>query len=398
MIFTKKRVLASDREALRTQTKIDNNIRLNMKIPLIILLLLSLISCSLTPQVPSEDFSKIRLYTLKNKQGMLVKITNYGATVTSIIVADKKGSFADIALGYNDVESYMNAVDKPYFGSIVGRYGNRIAKGQFSLEGKTYSLATNNGTNHLHGGVIGFDKVVWDSKVISGDAFNGVELTYLAKDGEEAYPGNLQITVTYKLYDSNELSIDYRATTDKATPVNLTNHTYFNLAGEGEGTIYDHDLHINADHYTPVDKTLIPTGEIASVKGTPFDFTTAKAIGKDIKSTHQQIKFGLGFDHNFVLKKGVNTKAVTLAATAYEKKSGRFMEVFTKEPGIQFYSGNFLDGRLIGKSGKKYLSRGAFCLETQHYPDSPNQKDFPNTILLPGQEYRTSTIYKFSVK
>lgn len=354
--------------------------------------------CHLVRTVKSTDFDSIRLYHLQNKSGMEVKITNYGAAVTSIKVADRTGQFADIALGYDRVEDYINAVDKPYFGVIVGRYGNRIAKGQFTLDGKTYSLATNNGANHLHGGIIGFDKVVWDAKPIKGKGFTGVELTYLAKDMEEGYPGNLDSKVTYKLTDDNELSIDYDAVTDKATPVNLTNHTYFNLAGEGNGTILDHELMVNADKYTPVDEGLIPTGENVSVKGTPFDFTSPKKIGRDIGQANQQIECGGGYDHNFVLNKSNPVDGMTLAATAYEPTSGRFMEVYTEEPGIQFYCGNFLDGRLKGKAGKPYVYRGGFCLETQHYPDSPNQPNFPSTILRPGEKYKTKTVYRFSVK
>ena len=345
--------------------------------------------------VKTTDFDSIKLYELKNKVGTVVKITNYGATVTSIIVKDRKGKFADIALGYDRVEDYINAVDKPYFGSVVGRYGNRIAGGKFTLDGRTYTLATNNGPNHLHGGIIGFDKVVWTATVVSGSGFTGVELTYLAKDKEEGYPGNLNIKVIYKLTDDNELAIDYHATTDKATPVNLTNHTYFNLAGEGNGTILGHELMINADNYTPVDATLIPTGKITPVKGTPFDFTSPKPIGRDIKQKNEQLDFGGGYDHNFVLNK---TDDMILAATVYEPTSGRFMEVLTREPGIQFYCGNFLDGRLRGKAGRPYVHRGGFCLETQHHPDSPNQADFPSTILRPGKTYKTKTIYRFSCK
>ena len=345
--------------------------------------------------VKTADFDQIKLYTLKNKAGTTVKITNYGATVTSIVTADRDGKLADIALGYNDVSGYMNAVDKPYFGAVVGRYGNRIAKGQFSFDGKEYKLATNNGENHLHGGVIGFDKVVWDAAVVGK---NAVKFSYLAKDGEEGYPGNLQITVTYTLTEDNELQLDYLATTDKKTPVNLTNHTYFNLKGEGEGTILDHELMINAKATTPVDIGLIPTGKIVPVVGTPFDFTTAKAIGRDIGKKDQQLEFGLGYDHNWVLDKGDKDGKMTLAATVYEPTTGRFMEVFTQEPGIQFYCGNFLAGNLKGKAGKTYVNRGGFCLETQHYPDSPNQPDFPATLLSPGEEYKTTTLYKFSSK
>jgi aldose 1-epimerase len=352
--------------------------------------------CFSKSSIKITDFDNIKLYVLRNNFGTEVKITNFGATITSIKVVDRDGKFDDIALGYDRAEDYMNAVDKPYFGSIVGRYGNRIAKGRFSLDGKTYSLATNNGPNHLHGGIIGFDKVVWEATPLKGDEFTGVTLTYLAKDREEGYPGNLDIKVTYKLTTENELVIEYDATTDKATPVNLTNHTYFNLAGEGNGTILDHELMINADHYTPVGETLIPTGKIESVKGTPFDFTRPKTIVRDINQDNEQLTFGGGYDHNFVLNK--ETEKMTLAATVYEPKSGRFIEVLTEEPGIQFYCGNFLDGRLVGKSGKPYIHRSGFCLETQHYPDSPNQPNFPNTILRPSEVYRTKTIYRFSTK
>ncbi len=345
-----------------------------------------------------EDFDSIQLATLKNSRGMTVKVTNYGATVTSILVPDRQGNPADVALGYNRVEDYMNAVDKPYFGAIVGRYGNRIAKGKFSIGNESYKLAVNNGENHLHGGIIGFDKVVWTMQAAEADKGQAVKLTYLAKDKEEGYPGNLQITVTYTLTEANELKVDYLATTDKATPVNLTQHTYFNLKGEGEGDILDHELMLNAEAYTPTDAGAIPTGEIAPVKGTPFDFTTPKPIGRDIKKDHEQIKFGMGFDHNFVIKRPAGDKSLILAARVHEPKSGRVMEVLTTEPGIQFYCGNFLDGRLKGKAGKAYVQRGGFCLETQHYPDSPNQPKFPSTILEPGKKYETSTIYKFSVK
>lgn len=363
-----------------------------------VLLMLAVCACTSMDQADVSDFDTIKLYTLKNQSGMEVKVTNYGAIITSIVVTDRDGAFADVALGYDRVEDYMNAVDKPYFGAVVGRYGNRIAKGKFTLNGEIYSLAKNNAPNHLHGGVIGFDKVVWTAKPIRGEGFTGVELTYLAKDREEGYPGNLAITVTYKLTEANELVVEYDATTDKATPVNLTQHSYFNLAGEGNGTILDHQLHINADHYTPVDATLIPTGEIAPVKGTPFDFTTAKTVGRDILQANEQLSFGLGYDHNFVLNKKGKEGQMILAATVYEPQSGRLMEVLTEEPGVQFYCGNFLDGRLTGKAGKSYLYRGAVVLEAQHFPDSPNQANFPNTILNPGETYRTKTVYRFSAK
>lgn len=344
-----------------------------------------------------DDFDSIQRYTLKNDQGMQIQVTNFGAIITSIVVPDRDGQLADIALGYHRVEDYINAVDKPYFGAIVGRYGNRIANGEFTLDGETYTLAKNNGDNHLHGGIIGFDKVVWDAHYEAGS--NSIRLTYTAKDGEEGYPGNLTVSVTYTLTEDNALVVDYRATTDKATPVNVTQHTYFNLKGEGEGDILGHELMLNASRYTPVDEGLIPTGELASVRGTPFDFTTAKAIGRDIAAEHQQLAYGGGFDHNWVLDKSGDDPlygSVTLAARVHEPTSGRVMEIFTTEPGIQFYCGNFLDGRLKGKSGQPYVHRGGFCLETQHFPDSPNQPKFPSTILQPGDEWVSQTIFKFT--
>jgi aldose 1-epimerase len=346
-------------------------------------------------QVTIDDFDGIKLYTLRNRAGMTVKVTNYGAIVTSILVPDRDGKLSDVALGYDRVEDYMNAVDKPYFGAVVGRYGNRIAGGQFTLDGETYELAVNNGENHLHGGIIGFDKVVWDANPIVGEGWAGLELTYLAKDKEEGYPGNLQVKVTYKLTNSNELIVTYEATTDKATPVNLTQHTYFNLKGEGNGTILDHELMLNARQFTPVDEGLIPTGELRDVAGTPFDFTTSKPIGRDIGQEDEQLRFGLGYDHNFVLDKGDKQGEMTLAARVYEPTTGRVLEVHTTEPGIQFYCGNFLDGRLKGKSGQTYVHRGGFCLETQHYPNSPNQPDFPSTILRPDEKYATTTKFTF---
>ncbi|MEM9366438.1 MAG: aldose epimerase family protein [Planctomycetota bacterium] len=365
---------------------------------LALILFASLASSWLTTRFTAaqvQDFDSIRLYTLKNDSGMQVDVTNYGAIITSILVPDRDGNLADVALGYSRVEDYINAVDKPYFGAIVGRYGNRIAKGSFQLDGETYSLATNNGENHLHGGVIGFDKVVWDAEY--DQASNQIQLSYLAKDKEEGYPGNLQLSVSYTLTDKNEIVVDYHATTDKATPVNVTQHTYFNLKGEGEGTILDHELMLNASRYTPVDSGLIPTGELAPVTGTPFDFTSAKAIGQDIGRDHQQLEYGLGFDHNWVLDKPA-VGQLTLAASVHEPTSGRVMEIHTTEPGIQFYCGNFLDGRLKGKSGKTYVHRGGFCLETQHYPDSPNQPDFPSTILKPGETHQTQTIFRFTTR
>ncbi len=360
-----------------------------------LLSLLGMVACCgcATSGIKVSDFSSIKEYTLVNSKGMEVRLTNYGARITAIKVPDRNGHMVDVILGYSSVEGYINAEDRPYFGAVVGRYGNRIAKGKFTLDGKVYELATNNGVNHLHGGNIGYDKQVWCAKTEGG---NVVVFTFKSHDGEEGYPGNLDITVTYTLTDENELKIVYFATTDKATPVNLTNHAYFNLAGEGSETIVDHELKINADAFTPIDEGLIPVGELRPVKGTPFDFTAAKPIGRDIKQKNTQLEYGNGYDHNFVLNKGKG--GMTLAAVLYEPKSGRVMETYTEEPGVQFYSGNFLSGCLTGKSGKPYPFRSGLCLETQHYPDSPNQKNFPSTILKPGDEYKTSTVYKFSVK
>lgn len=362
------------------------------------LTLVLLLACCLQPasaQVTSQDFDSIMLYTLKNSNGVTVKVTNYGAIITSIVVPDRDGEMGDIALGYDSVEGYMNAVDKPYLGAVVGRYGNRIAEGKFTIDGEEYELAVNNGANHLHGGVIGFDKVVWDAKPVGE---NSLELTYLAKDMEEGYPGNLQCKVTYTLTDDDELKVRYEAVTDKPTHANLTQHTYFNLKGEGNGTILDHELMLNAKQFTPVDEGLIPTGKLVDVAGGPFDFTTAKAIGRDIEEADEQLNFGGGYDHNWVLDKGGKPGAMTLAARLSEASTGRVVEVFTTEPGIQFYCGNFLDGRLKGKSGQPYVFRGGLCLETQHYPDTPNQPNFPTTLLKPGEKYDTTTVFKFSTE
>lgn len=345
-----------------------------------------------SPEPTESAFSSIKEYTLENQNGMVVKVTNYGAIITSIVVPDRDGNLADVALGYDTVEGYINAVDRPYFGSVVGRYGNRIAEGKFSIDGEEYTLATNNGANHLHGGNMGFDKVVWDAVEVD----SGIELSYLAKDGEEGYPGNLQVTVLYTLADDNGIRMQYTATTDKATPVNLTNHTYFNLAGEGSGTINEHELLVNASHFTPVDEGLIPTGELRSVAETPFDFREAKTIGRDLEADNQQLAYGLGYDHNWVLDR--DGDGLQLAATLYEPTSGRLLEVLTEEPAIQFYGGNFLNGRLVGKSGRAYEHRNGLCLETQHSPDSPNRPEWPSTILLPGETYQTTTVYRFSVK
>lgn len=332
-----------------------------------------------------------KLYTLTNANGMVVKITNYGATVTEIWAADRLGQFEDVVLGFESLEGYLG--ENPYFGCIVGRYGNRIDEGKFTLNGETYTLATNNGPNHLHGGLKGFDKRLWTAHPTQREDAVGVRLAYFSGDGEEGYPGNLVVNVTYWLTNDDELEIEYLALTDKPTVVNLTNHTYFNLDGQGEGDILDHELKIEADRYTPVDETLIPTGALASVAGTPMDFTKATAIGARIDTEHEQIKFGGGYDHNWVFSKaGKGRKQVEL----YAPESGRLVEVYTDEPGVQFYSGNFLDGSIRGKEGQVYEHRYGLCLETQHFPDSPNQAGFPSTELWPGAVYKTRTVYKFS--
>ncbi len=342
-----------------------------------------------------SDLDNIQLLSLVNAQGMELNVTNYGAIITVIRVPDRDGTLADITLGYHSVKEYINAVEKPYFGAVVGRYGNRIANGKFSIDDTDYELPKNNGPNSLHGGFFGFDKVVWDAETVGN---NAVKLTYQSQDMEQGYPGNLTAVVTYTLTDENEIVVQYTATTDKPTPVNLTQHAYFNLKGEGEDTILDHQLMINADRYTPVDETLIPRGELAFVEGTPFDFRQVKPIGRDIEQEHEQLRFGGGYDHNWVLNRGGADRELVLAATLYEPTSGRLLEVLTTEPGLQFYCGNFLTGRLTGKSGKAYVYRGGLCLETQHFPDSPNHANFPNTILRPGETLRSQTVFRFSAK
>ena len=341
-----------------------------------------------------EDFGRlpdgavVELYTLNNSHGLRARIMTYGAIVVSLEVPDRDGHAGDITLGYDSLGGYLEA--SPYFGAVVGRYGNRIARGKFTLDGTEYTLAANNGDNHLHGGLKGFDKVVWAAEPVREEAAVGVRLSYLSPDGEEGYPGNLSCVVTYRITEDNELTIAYEATTDKATPVNLTHHSYFNLAGQGRGDILGHELLLEADSYTPVDDGLIPTGEISPVAGTPFDFTTPYAIGARIARVPG------GYDHNFVLRSGGGD--LTRAAEVYEPASGRVMEILTTEPGIQFYSGNFLDGTITGKVERVYRQHYGFCLETQHFPDSPNQPDFPSTILRPGEAYQTRTIYRFSTR
>lgn len=336
----------------------------------------------------TPDGTTIQQYTLSNQNGMIVKIINYGATVTNILVPDSTGKGTDVVLGYDNLDGYLH--NTSYFGCIVGRYANRIAKGKFTLGGKTYSLATNDNGNHLHGGTVGFDKVVWQATPIRMADGAALLMKYVSKDGEEGYPGTLTVIVTYTLTNNNELEITYEATTDKPTPVNLTHHSYFNLAGAGNGNILQHQMMINADRFTAVDKHLIPTGVLQNVKGTALDFTSPHTIGERIGNVEG------GYDHNFVLRQTSDT--LLLAARVTEPVSGRIMEVFTTEPGLQFYSGNFLDGTTIGKSNTVYNKHFGFCLEAQHFPDSPNHPKFPSVILKPGTTYRQTTIYKFSIK
>ncbi|MBZ5594150.1 MAG: galactose mutarotase [Acidobacteriia bacterium] len=340
----------------------------------------------------TRDGQPADLYTLTNASGMEVAITNYGGTVVSIKVPDRSGKFADVVLGFDNFEGYLN--NTPFFGVLVGRYGNRIAKARFTLDGHEYHLAANDNGNSLHGGLKGFDKHAWKARDASTKKIPAVELTYLSKDGEEGYPGNLSATVTYSLTPKNELRIDYAATTDKTTVLNLTNHSYFNLAGQGEGDALSHVVMIHAESFTPVDATLIPTGELQSVAGTPLDFRKPTAIGARIDAADPQIKFGRGYDHNFVLNR--KDGGLILAARVTEPSSGRVLEVLTTQPGLQFYTGNFLDGTIHGKAGKVYPRRSAFCMETQHFPDSPNQPQFPTTALKPGEHFQSTTVFRFS--
>jgi len=342
----------------------------------------------------TPDGISVEQYILKNKKGMKIAIITYGGIITSWTAPDKNGMYQDIVLGYNSLDEYIKST--PYFGAIIGRYGNRIANGKFTLEGIEYTLAQNNGPNNLHGGIKGFDKVVWNAEEVISDTIIGLKLTYHSKDKEEGFPGNLETVVTYTLTEDNTLEVLYQATTDKKTIINLTQHSYFNLSGDFNKTILNHEITIDADTYIPVDETLIPTGEFAPVAGTPFDFRKPKTIALEINADNDQLKKGGGYDHCWVLND--QDEGMRLNATAYHPESGRLLEVFSNEPGIQLYSGNFLDGTLPSKNGGTYAYRSGFCLETQHYPDSPNQNNFPSVVLSPGEKYSSKTSFKFSVK
>ena len=374
---------------------------MNIKKLILVTLLLSFINCEQTKKqkfvLEINNFQtdiegkKTDLYQLKNEK-IEVYITNYGARIVSLLSPDRKGIMGDVVLGFKSIADYQKA-KTPYHGCLIGRYGNRIAKGKFKLNGATYELPINNNENHLHGGPDGFHNQVWDVIAVNQ---NSIVMTYVSKDGEMGYPGNLSVEVTYAI-NGNELSIAYKAKTDKATPVNLTNHAFFNLAGEAKGSINDHLLMINASHFTPVDEGLIPLGEIQSLEDSPFDFRRAKTIGRDLNQQVSDIQLsrGGGYDHNFVLDKE-SRGSMSFAARVVDPKSGRQMDIFTEEPGLQFYGGNFMDGSDVGKYGTKFEYRASFALETQHYPDSPNKPKFPSTILNPGETYQTKSIYKFS--
>ena len=351
--------------------------------------------------LPKEPFGKtsdnheVFLYTLKNASGMEVKITNYGGTIQSVRVKDRNGKFGDVVLGFSKLDGYTSKLNNAYFGALIGRYGNRLAKGTFSLDGHVYHVSTNEGQNMLHGGAVGFNKRLWEAKDVSDQEGPALELHYLSPDGEQGFPGNLDVRVRYLLDDRNGLHIDYFAKTDKPTVLNLTNHSYFNLVGAGSATVLNHRVLINADRFTPVNSTLIPTGQFENVEGTPLDFRRATDIGARIGSSFGQLKLGKGYDHNFVLNHPGDLD--TVAARIEEPKSGRVLEVFTTQPGLQFYTGNFLEGNIHGIGGL-YRHRSALCLETQHYPDSPNHSNFPSTVLRPGEELHQTTIYRFSTK
>jgi aldose 1-epimerase len=352
------------------------------------------------PEVRKEVFGKTRdgrpvdLYTFTNSHGLEVRATNFGGIIVSLRVPDKNGKMDDIVLGFDKLDQYLD--NPPYFGAIVGRYANRIANGTFTLDGVKYTLAENNGQNSLHGGLIGFNKVVWEASPFKNDKGAGVVFSRTSKDGEEGYPGNLKVKVSYALTNENQLIVEYEAVTDKATPINLSQHSYFNLAGEGNGDILKHELLINADRFTPVNASLIPTGELYPVKGTPLDFTKPTAIGARINDNYEQLQLGHGYDHNLVINR--KDDGLTLAARVREPNSGRVMEDFTTQPAVQLYTSNFLDGSIVGKHGHAYQKHAALCLETQHFPDSPNHPDFPSTILRPGETFHSETIYKFSTE
>jgi aldose 1-epimerase len=341
----------------------------------------------------TSDGKAVEVYTLTNARGMQVRAITYGAIIQAIRVPDRSGHLGDVTLGHDSLQGYLTA--SPYFGAVVGRYANRIARGRFTLEGRTYRLAINNGPNHLHGGLKGYDKVVWRARSFQRADTAGVRFEHRSPDGDEGYPGAVQVAVTYSLLPGNELVLDYQATSDRPTPLNLSQHTYFNLGGEGSGDILQHVLTVNADRYTPVDTTLIPTGELASVARTPFDFRKGTAIGARIRQPDPQLQRGKGYDHNFVLSR--TEPGLFHAVHLLEPKSGRILDISTTEPGLQFYSGNFLDGTIRGKAGHVYGFRSGLVLETQHFPDSPNQPRFPSTILRPSEEHRSRTVFAFGV-
>ena len=351
-------------------------------------------SVTVAPFGRTPDGKAVEVYTLTNPRGMQVRAISYGAIIQALRVPDRTGRMADVVLGHDSLEGYLAA--SPYFGAVVGRYANRIARGRFTLDGRTYRLATNNGPNHLHGGMKGYDKVVWRTRSFQRGDTVGVRFDHTSPDGDEGYPGTVRVSVTYTLTPGNELVVDYGATADRPTPLNLSQHSYFNLAGAGSGPILDHVLTVRADRYTPVDTTLIPTGELASVTGTPFDFRTPTPVGARIRQAHPQLERGKGYDHNFVLARG--DTGLVPAVRVLEPTSGRTLDISTTEPGLQFYSGNFLDGTITGKGGRVYGHRSALVLETQHFPDSPNQPQFPSTILRPGEEYRSRTVFAFGVE
>lgn len=342
----------------------------------------------------TKENTTIHKFILTNKNGMEVSVINFGGIITSLKSRDSKGNYEDVVLGFDNLSQYED--ESPYFGAIIGRYGNRISEGKFTLDGKTYNLAVNNDINHLHGGLKGFDKVVWDAAQEVTDSSASLILKYISQDMEEGYPGNLQVKVTYTLDDNDELRVEYEAETDKKTIVNLTQHSYFNLSGDFSKNILDHEITINADSFLPVDSTLIPTGEVISVEGTPFDFREAKTVGEDISMSDKQLSYGNGYDHCWVL----NNQEIGLrhVASAYHPFSGRLLEVYSDQPGIQFYSGNFLDGTLTSKQDGNYGFRSGLCLETQHYPNSPNEKDFPSVTLNSGEKYMTQTVFRFTSK